>query len=89
MPLAFLAPTSSVNFCEEVTLYAGTCAIFPNLKPYASCLPVLTSSDVVSAVRSHNIARINKSYGSFGDRFTAVAVDDLIKSDLLDVVKGM
>ncbi|KAI9443359.1 NAD-P-binding protein [Lactarius indigo] len=51
--------------------------------------PVLTPAGVVSAVRSHNVARINKSYESFGDRFAAVVIDDLITSDLLLAVKGV
>ncbi|KAI9464922.1 NAD-P-binding protein [Lactarius psammicola] len=51
--------------------------------------PVLTSAGVVSAVRSHNVTRVNKSYESFGDRFSAVAIDDLVTSDLLAVVKGV
>ncbi|KAI9443361.1 NAD-P-binding protein [Lactarius indigo] len=43
---------------------------------------------VRGAVRSHNVARVNKSYESFGDRFAAVAINDLITSDLLAAVKG-
>ncbi|KAH9041974.1 hypothetical protein EDB85DRAFT_2139359 [Lactarius pseudohatsudake] len=44
---------------------------------------------VVSSARSHNIARVNKSYESFGDRFVAVVIDDLVTSDLLAAVKGV
>jgi len=44
---------------------------------------------VVSAVRSHNVARISKSYESFGDRFTATIVDDLATSDFSQAVKGV
>jgi nucleoside-diphosphate-sugar epimerase len=40
-------------------------------------------------VRSHNVARVNKSYRSFGDKFDTVVIDDLITSDLLAAVKGM
>ena len=44
---------------------------------------------VVSAVRSHNVARISKNYESFGDRFTTTIIDDLITSDLSSAVKGL
>jgi hypothetical protein len=44
---------------------------------------------VVSAVRSHNVPRISKSYESFGDRFTTTTVDDLATSDLSQAVKGL
>jgi hypothetical protein len=50
---------------------------------------VLTRVAIVSAVRSHNVARVSKSYESFGDRFTTVVIDDLLTSDLLVAVKGM
>ena len=42
---------------------------------------------VVSAVRSHNVARISKSYESFGDRFTTTVIDDIATSDLSQAVK--
>ena len=42
-----------------------------------------------SAVRSHNVGRVSKSYESFGDRFTATIVDDLATSDLSQAVKGL
>jgi hypothetical protein len=44
-----------------------------------------------SAVRSHNVARISKSYESFGDsgRFTTTVIDDIATSDLLQAVKGL
>ncbi|KAI9464923.1 NAD-P-binding protein [Lactarius psammicola] len=44
---------------------------------------------VRGTVRSHNVTRVKKSYESFGDRFSAVVVDDLVTSDLLAVVKGV
>ena len=44
---------------------------------------------VISAVRSHNVARVNKSHESFGDRFSTVVIDDLVTSDLVAAVKGM
>jgi hypothetical protein len=49
---------------------------------------VLTSCVVVSAVRSHNVARVSKSHESFGDRFSTVIIDDLVTSDLQAAVKG-
>ena len=44
---------------------------------------------VISAVRSHNVARISKSYESFGDRFTTTVVDDITTSDFSQAVKGV
>ena len=44
---------------------------------------------IVSAVRSHNVARISKSYESFGDRFTTTVIDDIATSDLSEAVKGL
>jgi hypothetical protein len=82
VPLALLAPTSSANFCEKVTLFGGTRIFHP-------LLLVLTYAGVVSAVRSHNVARVNKSHESVGDRFATVVIDDLVTSDLLAAVKGM
>jgi hypothetical protein len=49
---------------------------------------VLTFDVVVSAVRSHNVAHVSKSHESFGDRFSTVAIDDLVTSDLQAAVKG-
>jgi hypothetical protein len=49
---------------------------------------VLTSPGIVSAVRSHNVARVSKNYESFGDRFSTVVIDDLVTSDLQAAVKG-
>ena len=45
--------------------------------------------NVVSAVRSHNVARVDKSYESFGDRFTTTVIDDIATSDLSQAVKGL
>ncbi|KAI9453407.1 NAD-P-binding protein [Lactarius psammicola] len=44
---------------------------------------------VKGAVRSHNVTRVNKSYESFGDRFSATVIDDLVTSDFSDAVKGV
>ena len=44
---------------------------------------------VVSAVRSHNVARISKSYESFGDRFTTTVIDDIATSDVSQAVTGL
>jgi hypothetical protein len=35
------------------------------------------------------VLRVNKSYESFGDRFTTTIVDDLATSDLSQAVKGL
>ena len=43
---------------------------------------------VISAVRSHNVALISKSYESYSDRFTTTVVEDLTTSDLSQAVKG-
>jgi hypothetical protein len=40
-------------------------------------------------VRSHNVARVSKSYESFGDRFATTVIDDLVASDLSEAVKGL
>ncbi len=45
-------------------------------------------ANVVSAVRSHNVARISKSYESFGNKFTTTVIDDLATSDFSEAVKG-
>ncbi|KAH9980121.1 NAD-P-binding protein [Lactifluus volemus] len=44
---------------------------------------------VRAAVRSPNVARISKSYESFGDRFTTTVIDDLNTSDLSNPVEGV
>ena len=44
---------------------------------------------VVSAVRSHNVPRISKSYESFGDRFTTTVIDDIATADFSQAVKGL
>jgi hypothetical protein len=43
---------------------------------------------IVRTVRSHNVARISKSYESFGDRFTTTVIDDIATSDLSQAVEG-
>ena len=48
----------------------------------------LTSAGIVSAVRSHNVPRVSKSYESFGNRFSTVVIDDLVTSDLQAAVSG-
>ena len=52
-------------------------------------LTTTSGAGVVSAVRSHNVTRVNKSYESFGNRFSITVIDDLVTSDLTDAVKGM
>ena len=49
---------------------------------------ILTSVGIISAVRSHNAPHVTKSYESFGDKFSAVVIDDLITSDLQAAVRG-
>ena len=44
---------------------------------------------IVSAVRSHNVPLIGKSYESFGDRFTTTVIDDIATSDFSQAVKGL
>ena len=78
MSLALLAPTSSANFYEKVTLFGGT-RMFPQSYTVEPFRPV----------RDHNVARVNKSRQSFGDRFATGVIDDLITSDLQAAVKGM
>ena len=48
----------------------------------------LTSTGIVSAVRSLNAPRVSKSYKSFGDRFSTVVIDDLVTSDLQAAIRG-
>ena len=48
----------------------------------------LISAGIVSAVRSHNVPRVSKSYESFGNRFSTVVIDDLVTSDLQAAVSG-
>jgi hypothetical protein len=43
----------------------------------------------VSAVRTHNVPRVSKSYEWFGDRFTTTVIDDLATSDFSQAVKGV
>jgi thioester reductase-like protein len=49
---------------------------------------VHTSFAVVSAVRSHNVPRVRKSYESYGDKFSSTVIEDLVRSDLSQAVKG-
>jgi nucleoside-diphosphate-sugar epimerase len=44
---------------------------------------------VRGTVRSHNVARISKSYESFGDRFSTTVIDDIATSDLSQAVEGV
>ena len=39
-------------------------------------------------MRSHNVARVSKSYESYGNRFTTTVIEDLATSDLSQAVKG-
>ena len=64
-----------------VTLFEGTDT---TSEAYTAHSPV----SVFSAVRSHNVPRISKSYGSFGNRFTTTIIDDLASSDLSETMKG-
>ena len=48
-----------------------------------------SSVAVVSAARSHNVARVGKGYESYGDRFATTAIEDLATSDLSQAVKGL
>ena len=48
----------------------------------------LTSTGIVSAVRSNKASRVSKSYESFGDRFSTVVIDDLVTSDLQAAIRG-
>jgi hypothetical protein len=81
VPLALLALTLLMNFCAKVTLLGG--------KHIFTCTrTLLLITVVVSAVRSHNVARITKSYESYGDRFTTTVIEDLATSDLSQAVKG-
>ena len=79
MHLALLALISSSSYQSKVTPFEGThifqTYIYTGL--HHDCRQL-----VVSAVRSHNILRVSKSYKSFGNRFTTTTVDDLVTSDL-------
>ncbi|KAI0044875.1 NAD-P-binding protein [Auriscalpium vulgare] len=44
---------------------------------------------VRGAARSKNVAKLAANYGSFGDKFQAVAIDDLVHSSLTEAVKGV
>lgn len=72
-----------MNFCGKVTLFEGA-HIFTD-QSTGKC----SSAAIVSAVRSHNVARVNKSYESYGDRFTTTVIEDIATSDLSQAVKGL
>ena len=59
--------------------------IFPSPRAWTLHSPV---GVVLSAVRSHNVPRVSKSYESYGDRFTTTVIEDLATSDLSQAVKG-
>ena len=85
VPLALSALTLLMNFCAKVTLLGGK-----HIYVLFTCTRTfLLITVVVSAVRSHNVARINKSYESYGDRFTTTVIEDLATSDLSQAVKGL
>lgn len=63
--------------------------MFPQSYTVEPFRPVLNPAYIVSAVRNHNVACVNKSHQSFGDRFATIVIDDLITSDLQAAVKGM
>jgi hypothetical protein len=82
VPLALLDLMLLISSCRKATPFERTS--WPYLPIPALTLPVA----VVSAVRSPNVARISKSYESFGDRFTTTVIDDLNTSDLSNPVEG-
>jgi len=83
--LALSALTSLMSFCGKATLLGGA-HIFISFPTRTGTLLLIIV--VVSAVRSHNVARISKSYESYGDRFTTTVIEDLATSDLSQAVKG-
>jgi hypothetical protein len=70
-----------MNYWSMATLFEGTDISQGNA--------VYSPGNVISAVRSHNVLRVNRSYEPFGDRFTTTIVDDLATSDLSQAVKGL
>jgi hypothetical protein len=81
--LASSALMSLTSYRDKVILFEGT-------HISQSSHSILTVPvTVISAVRSHNVPRVSKSYESFGDRFTTTTVDDLATSDLSQAVKGV
>ena len=73
-----------MSFCGKVTLLGGTHTHVLFTRARTLLLIIV----VVSAVRSHNVGRITKSYESYGDRFTTTVIEDLATSDLSQAVKG-
>jgi hypothetical protein len=82
VPPALLALMLSISSCRKATPCEGTSW------PYLPILTLTFRVAVVSAVRSPNVARVSKSYESFGDRFTTTIIDDLNTSDLSKAVEG-
>jgi hypothetical protein len=70
--------------CDKATLFEG--AHIPSI--IFSAHFVHASLVVISAVRSHNVLRVSKSYESYGDKFTTTTIEDLATSDLSQAVKG-
>jgi len=86
VPLALSAPTSLMSFYGGVTLLGG--AHIHTSFFFTRTRIILLIVVVISAVRSHNVALISKSYESYSDRFTTTVVEDLTTSDLSQAVKG-
>jgi hypothetical protein len=82
---ASLALTLSMSYSGKVTLFERT-HIFQGLHSTQYTYGFMI---VVSAVRSHTVPRISKSYESFGDRFTTTVIDDIATSDFSQAVKGL
>ena len=80
-PTVAAAPRGSCSGTSGVRIYISL---------FFTCIrTLLLIFVVVSAVRNHNVARISKSYKSYGDRFTATVIEDLATSDLSQAVKGL
>jgi len=75
-----------MSSCGKATLLGGAhIYIYPFFTRTRTLLLIII---VVSAVRGHNVARISKSYESYGDRFTTTVIENLVTSDLSQAVKG-
>ena len=77
MSLALLSPTTSTRRLT-VQGYVRGHANIPHSHIAELLRPVLIRVGIFSVVRGHNVARVNKSYQSFGDRFATVVINNLI-----------
>ena len=77
MSLALLSPTTSTRRLI-VQGYVRGHANIPHSHIAELLRPVLIRVGIFSVVRGHNVARVNKSYQSFGDRFATVVINDVI-----------